>query len=195
MILFVGLGNPGPRYAANRHNVGFMAVDAIHDRFRFPAWRQKYQGEISEGTIGPVRVLLLKPQTYMNESGRSVGEVARFHKIAPADVIVFHDELDLPPGKIRVKTGGGHGGHNGLRSLTAHIGDGYRRVRIGIGHPGDKALVHNHVLNDFAKADQNWLDPLMDAIAAEAPLLADAKDTTFANRVHLATHPAPTRAG
>ncbi len=195
MILFVGLGTPGPRYAANRHNVGFMTVDAIHDRFRFPAWRQKYQGEISEGTIGPVRVLLLKPQTYMNESGRSVGEVARFHKIAPADVIVFHDELDLPPGKIRVKTGGGHGGHNGLRSLTAHIGDGYRRVRIGIGHPGDKALVHNHVLNDFAKADQNWLDPLMDAIAAEAPLLADAKDTTFANRVHLATHPAPTRAG
>lgn len=195
MILFVGLGNPGPRYAANRHNVGFMAVDAIHDRFRLPAWRQKYQGEISEGTIGPVRVLLLKPQTYMNESGRSVGEVARFHKIAPADVIVFHDELDLPPGKIRVKTGGGHGGHNGLRSLTAHIGDGYRRVRIGIGHPGDKALVHNHVLNDFAKADQSWLGPLMEAIAAEAPLLAEAKDTTFANRVHLATHPAPTKAG
>ncbi len=189
MFLLVGLGNPGPRYALNRHNVGFLAVDAVHRRHGFGPWRQKFSAEIAEGTLGGERTILVKPLTYMNESGRSVGEIARFHKLAPADVVVIHDELDLPPGKVRLKVGGGHGGHNGLRSLTAHIGDAYRRLRIGIGHPGDKAMVHTYVLHDFAKADAAWLDPLLDAIAAEAPLLAEGKDPTFANRLHLALSP------
>lgn len=190
MLIMVGLGNPGSRYAANRHNVGFMAVDRIHQRHRFGPWRQKFQAEIAEGTLGDERVLLMKPLTYMNESGRAAGEAARFYKVDAKDVVVFHDELDLPPGKFRAKTGGGHGGHNGLRSLTQQLGDGYRRVRIGIGHPGAKELVHGYVLHDFAKADEAWLAPLLDAMAAEAPLLADGKDATFANRVHLALQPA-----
>ncbi len=189
MLLLVGLGNPGPRYAQNRHNVGFLAVDAIHRRHGFGPWRQKFSAEIADGTLAGERVLLVKPLTYMNESGRSVGEIVRFHKLAPADVVVIHDELDLPPGKVRLKTGGGHGGHNGLRSLTDHLGDAYRRLRVGIGHPGDKALVHNYVLHDFAKGDAAWLDPLLDAVAAEAPLLAEGKDQTFANRLHLALAP------
>lgn len=189
MLILVGLGNPGPRYAGQRHNVGFMAADAIHARHRFGPWRQKFQAEIAEGSFGDERVLLVKPLTYMNESGRAVGEAARFYKVAPAGIVVVHDELDLPPGKFRLKTGGGHGGHNGLRSLSQHLGDGYRRLRIGIGHPGSKEAVHGYVLHDFAKADEKWLAPLLDAIAAEAPLLAEGKDATFANRVHLATAP------
>ncbi|SHO64629.1 peptidyl-tRNA hydrolase, PTH1 family [Pseudoxanthobacter soli DSM 19599] len=189
MLIMVGLGNPGSRYAANRHNVGFMAVDRIHQRHRFGPWRQKFQAEIAEGTLDDERVLLMKPLTYMNESGRAAGEAARFYKVDAKDVVVFHDELDLPPGKFRAKTGGGHGGHNGLRSLTQQLGDGYRRVRIGIGHPGAKELVHGYVLHDFAKADEAWLTPLLDAMAAEAPLLAEGKDATFANRVHLALQP------
>lgn len=195
MFLLVGLGNPGPRYALNRHNVGFLAVDAVHRRHGFGPWRQKFSAEIAEGTLGSERTILVKPLTYMNESGRSVGEIVRFHKLAPGDVVVIHDELDLPPGKVRMKVGGGHGGHNGLRSLTAHIGDAYRRLRIGIGHPGDKSMVHTYVLHDFAKSDAAWLDPLMDAIAAEAPLLAEGKDQTFANRLHLALSPAKGEGG
>ena len=190
MIILVGLGNPGPRYARNRHNVGFMAVDAVHARHRFAPWRQKFQAEIAEGNLGGERALLVKPLTYMNESGRAVGEAARFYKVAPGDIVVLHDELDLPPGKFRLKAGGGHGGHNGLRSLSEHLGEGYRRLRIGIGHPGAKELVHGYVLHDFAKADDKWLDPLLDAIASEAPLLAEGQDATFANRVHLASAPA-----
>lgn len=189
MLIIVGLGNPGPRYAQQRHNVGFMAADAIHARHRFAPWRQKFQAEISEGTLADERVLLIKPLTYMNDSGRAVGEAARFYKVAPGDIVVVHDELDLPPGKFRLKAGGGHGGHNGLRSLSQHLGDAYRRLRIGIGHPGSKDAVHNYVLHDFAKSDEKWLAPLLDAIAAEAPLLAEGKDPTFANRVHLAVTP------
>jgi PTH1 family peptidyl-tRNA hydrolase len=159
--LIVGLGNPGPKYARNRHNIGFMAVDAVADRWRprgAPAspWRRKFQGDVAEVAIGGTRALLLKPMTYMNDSGQAVGEAMRFHKIALADVIVFHDELDLAPAKLRVKTGGGNAGHNGLRSLSAHCGNDYLRVRMGIGHPGDKALVHGYVLSDFAKAEEGW---------------------------------------
>jgi PTH1 family peptidyl-tRNA hydrolase len=194
VLIIVGLGNPGPKYASNRHNIGFMAVDVIHTRHRFPAWRKNFQAEVAEGTIGGERVLLMKPQTYMNESGRSVGDAVRFLKLAPADVVVIHDELDLPPGKLRMKVGGGHGGHNGLRSITSQITDAYRRMRLGIGHPGDKALVHAHVLSDFAKADRDWLVTLLDAVADNAEELVKGADNTFANRVHLITEPKPVKA-
>lgn len=186
MLIIVGLGNPGSRYAGNRHNVGFMVADAIQRRHGFSPWRRRFQGEASEGTLGGKRVLLLKPLTYMNESGRAVAEAMRFYKAAPEDVLVIHDELDLAPGKIRMKRGGGHGGNNGLRSVSGTIGDGYRRVRIGVGHPGHKELVQKHLLSDFAKADAAWLDPLIETLAAEAPLLATGDDANFANRVHLA---------
>jgi PTH1 family peptidyl-tRNA hydrolase len=186
MRLFVGLGNPGAKYARNRHNIGFMAVDEIARRHGFSPWRRRFQGETSEGTLGPERVILLKPTTYMNESGRSVQDAASFFKIATGDVTVFHDELELPPGKVRVKIGGGIAGHNGLRSISAHIGNDYRRVRLGIGHPGVKELVHGHVLSDFAKADNEWVATLCDAVAEHAALLANGTDATFANRVHLA---------
>ncbi|MCK1547464.1 aminoacyl-tRNA hydrolase [Bradyrhizobium sp. 147] len=186
MRLFVGLGNPGAKYARNRHNIGFMAVDEIARRHGFAPWRRRFQGETSEGTLGPERVILLKPTTYMNDSGRSVQEAAGFFKIALRDVTVFHDELELPPGKVRVKIGGGIAGHNGLRSISAHIGNEYRRVRLGIGHPGVKELVHGHVLSDFAKSDNEWVATLCEAVAEHAPLLAEGTDATFANRVHLA---------
>jgi PTH1 family peptidyl-tRNA hydrolase len=179
MKLFVGLGNPGGEYAFHRHNVGFMAVDAIAASHSFPAWRKRFSGVAAEGKLGGETVLLLKPQTYMNESGRSVGEAIRFYKLDLADVIVFHDELDLAPGKIRVKRGGGVAGHNGLRSLTAHVGNDYWRVRIGIGHPGHRDLVTHHVLRDFAKADRDWLKPLLDAIADAAPDLARGASDKF----------------
>ena len=179
MKLFVGLGNPGAQCAFNRHNVGFMAVDAIAAGHSFPSWRKRFQGVAAEGKLGRETVLLLKPGTYMNESGRSVGEVVRFYKLELADVIVFHDELDLAPGKVRVKAGGGTAGHNGLRSLTAHIGNDYVRVRIGIGHPGAKELVTHHVLHDFAKSDHAWLEPLLGAIAQGAPDLAEGADDEF----------------
>jgi len=185
MRLLVGLGNPGARYAGNRHNVGFMALDAIATRHRFAAWRGKFQAAASEGMIGDEKVLLLKPQTFMNESGRAVGEATRFHKIALADVVVFHDELDLAPAKLRVKLGGGNAGHNGLRSITAHCGNDYRRARIGIGHPGDKALVMPYVLSDFAKAELPWVEDLCTACADNAALLAAGEDATFQNKVHL----------
>jgi peptidyl-tRNA hydrolase, PTH1 family len=183
MKLFVGLGNPGAEHALNRHNVGFMAVDAIAASHGFPAWRKRFQGLAAEGKLGEEQVLLFKSQTFMNASGRAVGEAVRFYKLEPADVVVFHDELDLAPGKLRVKTGGGVAGHNGLRSLSAHIGNDYVRVRIGIGHPGRKDLVTHHVLHDFAKADRAWLKPLLDAIAAEAPFLAEGAIEKFQSRV------------
>jgi PTH1 family peptidyl-tRNA hydrolase len=194
MQLFVGLGNPGPSYAGHRHNIGFMAVDAIARAHGFGPWRAKFSGLIAEGTIGPERVLLLKPQTYMNDSGRSVGEAARFYKVPPPVILVFHDELDLAPGKVKVKAGGGAAGHNGLRSMDAHLGTNvYRRVRLGIGHPGHKDRVSPYVLSDFAKADADWLDPLLDAVAAEARWLALADDTRF--MTELAQRLTPPRPG
>jgi PTH1 family peptidyl-tRNA hydrolase len=189
MLLIVGLGNPGPEYKRHRHNVGFVAADAIHRRHGFAPWRRRFKAEVAEGTLAGEKVLLLKPQTYMNVSGRSVQEAAGFYKVAPKDIFVIHDEVDLPPGKTRVKTGGGAAGHNGLRSLDAAIGDGYRRLRIGIGHPGNKDAVPYYVLHDFPKGDAEWLVPLIDAIADNAPLLAEGKDATFANRLHAITEP------
>ena len=188
MRILAGLGNPGAQYQNNRHNVGFMAADAIARRHSFSPWTKKFKALVAEGTIGTEKVLLMKPQTFMNNSGQSVGEAARFFKIEPGDISILYDELDLQPAKIRVKIGGGNGGHNGIRSLDAHLpSKDYRRVRIGIGHPGVKELVHNWVLGDFAKADTAWLDPLLDAIADNADLLATGKDNDFMNRVALAT--------
>jgi PTH1 family peptidyl-tRNA hydrolase len=186
MLLFVGLGNPGARYAGNRHNIGFMAVDAIARRYGMAAWRRRFQGMATEGAIGPQRVLLLKPETYMNESGRAVAEAANFYKVPPRDIVVFHDEIELPPPKVRVKLGGGIAGHNGLRSISAHIGNDYRRVRIGVGHPGVKDLVYAYVLGDFAKTERPWVEALCDAIADNAELLTRGQDSTFQNKVHLA---------
>lgn len=191
MLLIVGLGNPGPKYAFNRHNIGFMAVDAIIHRYSFSPERQRFQGLVSEGTLAGEKIVALKPMTYMNESGRSVGEAMRFYRLTPDKVVVFHDELDLPSGKLRIKTGGGHGGHNGLRSIDAHIGQNYRRIRLGIGHPGEKERVLGHVLGDFSKADMKWLEPFLDAIVASAPLLGEGSFNSFANRVHLALNPEP----
>ncbi len=183
MILFVGLGNPGKAYAGNRHNVGFMAIEAIARAASAPVFRSKFHGCVSEIALAGERVVLLAPQTYMNESGRAVGDAARYLKIEPRDIIVFHDELDLPAGKVRVKTGGGNAGHNGLKSITAHIGNDYRRVRIGIGHPGDRALVHNYVLGDFAKSDAPWVEALCGFIAANASLLAKGEDDAFQSKI------------
>ena len=189
MRLIVGLGNPGSRYARNRHNIGFMAVDEIARRCRFGTERAKFQSVISEGEVdtanGPVKVLLMKPQTYMNESGRAVGEAARFYKIKPSDIIVFHDEIDLAPGRFRMKTGGGAAGQNGLRSIDRHIGPDYRRVRIGIGHPGHKDRVTGWVLGNWPKAETDALADLLGDIAALAPLLADGDDARFLNDLAL----------
>jgi len=193
MKLFVGLGNPGAKYAANRHNIGFMAVDRIAADHGFAPWRAKFQGEVSEGRLGPEKVVLLKPATFMNLSGQSVGEAMRFYKLTPADLVVFHDELDLAPGKCRVKQGGGHAGHNGLRSIHQHIGEAYGRVRLGIGHPGHKDRVSGFVLSDFAKADQDWLDDLMRGISDGAAALAAGDGARFQNAVALRT--APPRSG
>ncbi|MGJ0391885.1 MAG: aminoacyl-tRNA hydrolase [Methylocystis sp.] len=186
MLLFVGLGNPGRQYAKNRHNVGFMAIEAIARRHGFASARARFQGLASEGNIAGEKVLLLEPQTYMNESGRSVGEAARFHKIPVGDIVVFHDELDLASAKCRIKVGGGVAGHNGLRSITAHVGNDYKRVRMGIGHPGDKALVHGYVLNDFAKSEEPWVEALCEAIADNAALLVKGDDNGLQNKLHLA---------
>jgi PTH1 family peptidyl-tRNA hydrolase len=190
MLLFVGLGNPGPEYSRNRHNIGFMAMDEICRRHGFTPWRRKFQGAVADGSLSGERILALKPLTYMNESGRSVGEAVRFFQLEPDDIFVFHDELDLLAGKLRVKTGGGTAGHNGIRSIGAHIGPGFHRVRLGIGHPGERGRVHGHVLGDFVKADAEWLLPLLDAIAQNAPLLAAGHAANFQNRVHLALNPA-----
>lgn len=185
MRLLVGLGNPGPKYAKNRHNIGFLALDEIARVHRASPFRRRFQGEAAEVNLGPERAILLKPLTYMNESGRAVGEAQRFYKIALADVIVFHDELDLAPGKLRMKLGGGNAGHNGLRSITAHCGNEYRRARLGIGHPGDKAQVHAYVLNDFAKSEEPWVEDLCRAIADDAALVAAGEDARFQNKIHL----------
>ena len=193
MKLFAGLGNPGAKHAGNRHNVGFMAVDRIAEGHGATPWRAKFQGEVAEVRLGGQKVLLLKPATYMNESGRSVGEALRFHKIDPADLTVFHDELDLAPGKCRVKSGGGHAGHNGLRSIHAHLGPHYDRVRIGIGHPGHKDAVAGYVLRDFPKADADWLDDLLRGVSDGAPALADGDAGRFMNAVALRA--APPRSG
>jgi peptidyl-tRNA hydrolase, PTH1 family len=189
MKLFVGLGNPGSAHARQRHNVGFMAVDAIAAAHGFGPWRAKFRGEIAEGRLGAERVLLLKPGTYMNLSGEAVRAALQFYKLEPGDVVVFHDELDLAPGRVRVKAGGGTAGHNGLRSLGAHLGPDFVRVRIGIGHPGDKRVVSNYVLGDFAKAEADWLDPLLKTLAGAAPRLAEGDAAGFMNAVALATAP------
>src|SRR6476619_5440233 len=186
MLLFVGLGNPGAKHAGNRHNVGFMAVDAIAKRHGFPPWRRRFQGVASEGPLGGERVQLLLPGTFMNESGQAVAEAMHFYKLALSEVIVFQDELELPPGKVRVKSGGGIAGHNGLRSITAHVGNDYRRVRIGIGHPGVKEMVHPYVLSVFAKSERGWVEALTIIIADNAELLARRQDASFQNKVHLA---------
>jgi PTH1 family peptidyl-tRNA hydrolase len=187
-LLIAGLGNPGEKYARHRHNAGFMAADAIADELRFGPWRTRFQGLLSEGVIAGRKTLLLKPQTYMNESGRSVGEAVRYLKLPLDAVVVMHDELDLASGKIRVKTGGGDAGHNGLRSITATLGPDYRRLRIGIGHPG-KAAVLAWTLHDFSNEEREWFDPLMEAIAKSASYLAKDDDAGFMNRVALITKP------
>jgi peptidyl-tRNA hydrolase, PTH1 family len=189
MLLFAGLGNPGAKYAGNRHNIGFMAVDEIVRRHNLSSWRKKFQSEMSEGEIAGERILILKPQTFMNESGRAVGEAARFHQIPLDKIYVFYDELDLDPGKIRVKIGGGAAGHNGIRSISAHLGPDYKRVRLGIGHPGDKNLVHPHVLGDFAKADRVWLNLLIESVADNIDMLVQGQDEKFQSKVHLAVYP------
>ncbi|RWH72405.1 MAG: aminoacyl-tRNA hydrolase [Mesorhizobium sp.] len=186
MLLFAGLGNPGAKYANNRHNVGFMAADAIARRHSFSPWSKKFQGLIAEGTLAGEKVVLIKPQTFMNLSGQSVGEALRFYKLDASALTVFYDEIDLAAGKVRIKVGGGSGGHNGIRSLDQHVGKDFRRVRIGVGHPGAKEMVHGHVLGDFAKSDREWLDLLLDTIADAAGLLAKGDDNSFMNRVTLA---------
>ena len=189
MKLFVGLGNPGGKYARNRHNIGFMALDRIAEDHGFGPWKSKFQGQLSEGRLGSEKVLLLKPETFMNRSGQSVGEAMRFYKLDSTDVTVLHDELDLAPGKVRVKAGGGHAGHNGLRSIHEHIGAAYDRVRLGIGHPGRKELVSGYVLHDFARADSEWLDDVLRGVSDGAPQLAAGEGGKFMNAVALRTAP------
>jgi PTH1 family peptidyl-tRNA hydrolase len=186
MRLLVGLGNPGAHYAGNRHNIGFMVVDAIARRHSFPPWRRRFQGVAAEGALGGESVLLLLPGTYMNDSGLAVAAAAHFYRIGTGHIVVFHDEIDLPPGKVRVKTGGGAAGHNGLRSVSSHVGNDYRRVRIGVGHPGSKELVRPYVLSDFAKAERPWVEALGEIIAENVGLLATGEDSSFQNKVHLA---------
>src|ERR1700712_115669 len=186
MRLFVGLGNPAGKPVNTRHNIGFMAVDEIARRHGFGPWRRRFHGETSDGTLDGEKVVLLKPATFMNESGNAVQEAAKFFKLSAGDITVFQDELELPPAKLRVKIGGGIAGHNGLRSISTHVGNEYRRVRLGVGHPGVKDLVHAHVLNDFAKSEMPWVEALRDAVAENAALLIEGKDSTFQNKVHLA---------
>jgi peptidyl-tRNA hydrolase, PTH1 family len=195
MRLFVGLGNPGAKYANNRHNIGFMAVNEIARRHGFAPWRRRFQGETAEGTLDRERVMLLRPLTFMNESGRSVQEALQYSELDLADLVVFHDEIELPPAKLRVKIGGSDAGHNGLRSLSSHVGSDYKRVRFGVGHPRDwlgsrhpalKDVVHRHVLSDFTKDDRDWVEALLEAVADHAGLLAAGRDSAFQNKVHLA---------
>ncbi|HEX4409178.1 MAG TPA: aminoacyl-tRNA hydrolase [Xanthobacteraceae bacterium] len=186
MRLLVGLGNPGDRYVGNRHNVGFMAVQEIAKRHGISPWRRRFQGVACEGPIGGERALLLLPGTFMNESGRAVGEASHFYKLSPDAVTVFHDEIDLPPAKVRVKIGGGIAGHNGLRSISEHIGNDYRRVRIGVGHPGNKDMVQHYVLGDFAKSERGWVEVLLDIMADNAEMIVRGEDASFQNKVHLA---------
>ncbi len=185
--LVVGLGNPGPQYARHRHNIGFMVIDALADRQGLASYRRRFQAMTAETVLAGRRLMLMKPMTFMNESGRAVGEAMRFYKLGLDQVIVVHDELDLAPGKCRVKKGGGAGGHNGIRSLDRHIGPDYWRVRLGIGHPGRKDAVHGYVLHDFARADEDWLDPLIDAVVDGLPALAEGRPDRFMNAVSLKT--------
>jgi peptidyl-tRNA hydrolase, PTH1 family len=185
MLLLVGLGNPGSRYAGNRHNIGFMALDAIARRHGIGPWRRRFQGVAAEGPLGGERALLLLPGTYMNDSGRAVADAAHFYKLGLSDIVVIHDEIDLAPAKVRVKAGGGIAGHNGLRSISAHVGNDYRRVRVGVGHPGAKHLVHAYVLSDFAKDERPWVEALCAIIADNAELLAKRQDASFQNKTHL----------
>ena len=191
MHLLVGLGNPGAKYARNRHNIGFMAVDEIARRHGFGPWRKRFDGQCAEGTLDGEKVLALKPETYMNESGRSVGAAVRFYKLPPSDVTVIHDEIDLAPEKVRFKIGGGHAGHNGIRDIAAHIGSDFARVRIGVGHPGLKERVTGHVLDDFSKAEMDWVGPLLEAIAEAAPRLASGDGAGFTNRLATLLAPPP----
>ncbi len=194
MLLLVGLGNPGPDHARDRHNIGFMAADRIADDWGFGPWRRRFQADVTEGRLDGKKTLLLKPITFMNESGRAVGEAVRFFKIDPDDVVVLYDEIDLAPGKVRCKQGGGHAGHNGIRSVHSHIGPDYRRVRIGVGHPGSKERVIGHVLSGFSASDKDWLDRLLDAISDAAPLLAEHQDEKFQSQVaHLSQPPKPVK--
>ncbi len=189
MHLLVGLGNPGPNYARNRHNIGFLAIDEIIGRYRLGPTRQRFHGAAASGTVDGETVLALKPATYVNESGRAVGAAMRYHKLTPADVTVIYDELDLPPGKLRVKRGGGNAGHNGLKSIDAHIGRDYRRVRLGIGHPGDSDQVTGYVLHDFSRSDETWLGPLLAAVGEALPLLLQGDDAGFMSKVALILAP------
>ncbi len=195
MLLLVGLGNPGPRYAGNRHNIGFMALDEIARRHGFGPWRGRFQGQAAEGRLDGLKLLALKPETYMNESGRAVGEALRFYKLEPAALFVFHDEIDLRFGKVKVKLGGGPGGHNGLRSIDAHVGRDYWRVRLGVGHPGHKDLVHPHVLKDFSKDEAKTVAKLLDAVAGELPKLLAGDEGAFMSRVAFLMAPAQSKAG
>ena len=190
MLVIAGLGNPGGKYAANRHNIGFMAADEIVRRHSFGPWKSKFNAEISSGTLGQEKALIVKPMTYMNESGQAIGELMRFYKEELSNLVVIYDELDLPAGKLRIKTGGGAGGHNGIKSIDAHCGKDYRRMRLGIGHPGSRERVTGHVLGDFAKADHEWLDPLLGAIADNAALLAKGDDAGFMNKIAITNKPA-----
>ncbi len=189
MLLLVGLGNPGDQYVDNRHNVGFLAVEEIARKHGFGAWRRKFQAEIADGFLNGSKTLLMKPQTFMNNSGQAVGEAMRFYKMDPSSVIVIYDEIDLAPGKMKLKTGGGAAGHNGIRDIASHIGPDFHRVRIGVGHPGDKAKVMKHVLSDFRAADDVWLDPMLEAIADAVPLLVAGEGPKFQSRVALLTQP------
>jgi len=190
-LLIAGLGNPGQSYARNRHNVGFMAIDVIHESYEFGPWRRRFEGVVCEGSLARRKTFLLKPATYMNESGRSVGAAARFFKLPPESIVVMHDEIDLAAGKLRMKAGGGDAGHNGLRSITSVLGPSYRRVRIGVGHPGEKERVHGHVLQNFSGADEEWLVPLLSAIAKAAPFLGRDDDAGFMNKVAVTLNPPP----
>jgi PTH1 family peptidyl-tRNA hydrolase len=189
VLLLVGLGNPGPKYERSRHNIGFMAADEIGRRHGFARYRARFQSLVAEGVLDAAKVLIVKPTTFMNESGRAVGEAMRFYKLAPADVMVIHDELDLASGKIRIKTGGGNAGHNGLRSIEAHIGNGFHRLRLGIGHPGDKHAVHGYVLGDFAKTEQRYVATIIDAVGESAALLGSGDFPGFMSRVALILNP------
>ena len=193
MLLFAGLGNPGARYTNTRHNIGFLAVDEIVRRHGFSGWRRRHRGEAARGRIGRHDVLVLKPTTFMNRSGMAVADALRFYRLRPARVTVFYDEIDLAPGKVRVKIGGGAAGHNGVRSVESHIGNGFRRVRLGIGHPGDKGLVESYVLHDFYRQEMTWVQPLLDAVADAALLLADGDEPRFLNQVALSTRPEPSQ--
>lgn len=186
MLLFAGLGNPGPRHAGNRHNIGFHVADAIHRRHRFGPWRRRFHGETAEGDVAGERILLLKPMTFMNDSGRAVAEAQHFFKIGLGDVVVFHDEIDLAPAKVRMKTGGGNAGHNGLRSISAICGNDYQRVRIGVGRPAIKELVHAYVLNDFEKSERPWAEAACEAVADAIEFAVKGRPEEFQNRVHLA---------